>query len=1298
MSGKELYNIDLNINVNGVDEGIGKLKKIDKEIDNIEKKSKKVNKINISPKGLDKMKGLTKASRNIDKIYKTCSKLKDINPVVRLDIKDGASRKIKNMENNLKSYQTLMSSQINMMKQQGNLFRNNSLDMLIGKGIKFGDNTIKITAEENVTQTVAKAKASVQNFKHSSNVKATLKANPNRALKAIQETKKKAKEFASGKYEAILTAKNKLSGTVFDKANGAINRGIKKVGRAIGIGMSALGAASFGSMVKIFSDYEKQMSAVKAVTGANAKEFSILDKQAKHLGATTEWSASQVAEGMQNLGQAGFKINEITSAMPGLLNLASEGQLQLADASNIAAGTLRAFGLNASQTGHVADVLALASSATNSNVSEMGNSMEYAAPFAKALGVSLEDTASAIGMLANVNIKGSKAGMTLRNMFTSLSGPSKEASKIMEKLGFNAFDAQGKMKQFPMLIRDLEEATRGLNRQQKAATLNKIFGDIGTTGVLSLLDMGPKKLAELTKQLEYSQGAAQKMATTRLNNLAGDITILKSATEGMFIELGTKLNPYMRQFIQWLTSKIPEIQQTLGNLIDFVGNNWESILSGLKGAVPILAGLFGMIQGFRGIMFFGQLSRDFSTLKDVLGGLLPTTGRVGGLLSSLKGGLAGLGATGGIMAAVAAFGIMAAQISKNIDLVNSLNNSFDGLGAGMSRITEGFGGFFRMLGSGGSLLGGIFKALDKVADGDFKGAWKDITSATTDFSNKTTLAINAMANTKSKASSVVAKASTREINQTKNVLKTAMNEQKNIVTGNYEAMASSVSKSLKGISNDQLSVLRGTSDNMALLLNGVRQGQEASQMAKIIQSNMKDLSKSTGFDPTKMQKDFSSAYNWIENHSAASATTISRNLNKIGKEFANTTKSQISSVGLDTAVTNMISQIHQAGPELQNAIKSNAQAMQSAFKGVDFGSSLKSQIDTVMNNLKGMDPGQASSLIQSIFSSVTQQARDMGSQSRQNFDSGFNSSQSNATSSNIFSNMAQNNGEVAYRAGAESAEKYVNGIQSKTSSANLNSDSIFNNLSSGNGDNAHEAGVQVGQQYSHGVIEGIEESKSQIQQINQNNNILQQANQMAQQVKQAYSNMYNGASNSVKQLQSVTSSTFSSLRGSATAQVNAMCSQIIAAWNAMKAVVSATVTANFVLNISTVGGMGAIPHAEGGILNEPHIGLVAEAGPEAVIPLSPSKRARGIEVFKKAGEVLGFKDSSGNGAANTSLSDSISDKTFIPSNNQKNQVVGGNNVNVKVDVHTKNEDSQKLKQEILNEVERELDNAFDHLS
>ncbi len=340
----------------------------------------------------------------------------------------------------------------------------------------------------------------------------------------------------------------------------SVGDNIKNVGQSISthVSLPLFGVAA--AAVKVGADFEAQMSRVQAISGATGEDFQKLNEQALQLGADTSFSAKQAAEGMENLASAGFSTQEIMAAMPGLLNLAASSGENLAVSSDIAAGTLRGFGLAADQAGHVADVLAKNAADTNAAVADTGEAMKYIAPVAHAMGLSLEEVTAAVGEMANSNIRGSQAGTTLRSALTSLASPSKEAAELMQQMGFKAFDASGKMLPLNQVIANLQQSTKNMTDEQKQNAIATIFGQEAMSGMLTLIQSGPEKLNELTNSLKNSDGASKQMADTVQNNLKGSIEQLKGSLETAGIKLEQTLAPTLKS----VTDKITDMTNKFG--------------------------------------------------------------------------------------------------------------------------------------------------------------------------------------------------------------------------------------------------------------------------------------------------------------------------------------------------------------------------------------------------------------------------------------------------------------------------------------------------------------------------------------------------------------------------------------------------------------------------------------------------------------------------------------------------------------------------------------------------------------
>lgn len=382
-----------------------------------------------------------------------------------------------------------------------------------------------------------------------------------RASPVLKSIWNSAKSLAGKTWHVAVRMKDFITAP-FRKLWNMISNPISIALSVAGIGLSA------SDVVQTFNDFESGMSGVRALTNATDEEFLLLKQTAKDLGASTSFSASEAAQGMQNLASAGFTTAEIVAAMPGMLDLAASSGEDLAVASDIAATTLRGFGLEASKASHVADVLAETAARTNASVSDTGEAMKYIAPIANAMGFSLEEVAASIGLLSDAGIKGSQAGTTLRGAFSRLAKPTEDMLEVMDNLNLSFYDSNGQMKSITSIVGMLKGNMAGLTEAEKQNALVTLFGQEALSGMMVLLEAGPEKIAELTQSLQDCEGAASEMSKIRLDNLAGDMEELGGAVETAKLELMEKLNPYMRSAVQWLTGKIPAIQTLLENAID----------------------------------------------------------------------------------------------------------------------------------------------------------------------------------------------------------------------------------------------------------------------------------------------------------------------------------------------------------------------------------------------------------------------------------------------------------------------------------------------------------------------------------------------------------------------------------------------------------------------------------------------------------------------------------------------------------------------------------------------------------
>lgn len=309
------------------------------------------------------------------------------------------------------------------------------------------------------------------------------------------------------------------------------------------------------------NEFEAKMSKVQAIAGATKEELEKLTDTAIELGSKTSFSSSQVAEGMENLASAGFDTNEIIKSMPGLLDLAASSGTELAAAAEITASAIRGFGLEANTSAHIADVFAEAAARTNAQTEDMGEAMKYVAPVAKTVGLSIEETAAAIGIMSDAGVKGSQAGTTLRGGLTRIVKPTKMVRDAMQELGVEFYNSNGKMKSLTEIIQTLQEHTKGLTDETKNQALAQIFGTEALSGMLALVNRGSSELESMTKSFKECDGAAAEMAETMLDNTAGSLESLSGSFESAGIAIQEALSPQIRDLAKWIQGLVDDFTE-----------------------------------------------------------------------------------------------------------------------------------------------------------------------------------------------------------------------------------------------------------------------------------------------------------------------------------------------------------------------------------------------------------------------------------------------------------------------------------------------------------------------------------------------------------------------------------------------------------------------------------------------------------------------------------------------------------------------------------------------------------------
>lgn len=463
------------------------------------------------------------------------------------------------------------------------------------------------------------------------------------ALKVAQEQAKQQLEngeLGQDKYDAlqreIIEAEEELRrlqqeaatiSTTLSKIDVAGQK-MESVGNSIaGAGKKMMGVTTvIGGVgiaaVKTAADFDSAMSQVAAVSGATGDDFDALRDKAREMGAKTKFSATEAAEAMNYMAMAGWKTGDMLDGIEGVMNLAAASGEDLATTSDIVTDALTAFGLTAKDSGHFADILAAASSNANTNVSMMGETFKYCAPIAGALGFSAEDTAEAIGLMANAGIKSSQAGTALRTIMNNLAGDVKISGKAIGDVTIATTNADGSMRDLSDIFADCRTAFSGLTESEKAQAAESLVGKNAMSGFLALMNAGEGDIEKLSSAIENCDGSAEKMAMTMQDNLAGQLTILKSQLQELAISFCDILMPAIRSIVSKLQGFVDKLNgmdegtkrtivtiallvASIGPLLIIIGTTISKIGVAMQGFVKLSNGVSKLkvaIQGGTGVL------------------------------------------------------------------------------------------------------------------------------------------------------------------------------------------------------------------------------------------------------------------------------------------------------------------------------------------------------------------------------------------------------------------------------------------------------------------------------------------------------------------------------------------------------------------------------------------------------------------------------------------------------------------------------------------------------------------------
>lgn len=486
-------------------------------------------------------------------------------------------------------------------------------------------------------------------------------------------------------------------------ALGSIGAAAETAGRALTMHITGKLLDVGQAALQVGMDFDASMSNVYGLMSSlnlSQAQMDALRDTAREMGATTKFSASEAADAMGYMALAGWDDAQVIAGIPGVLNLAAAATMDLAKASDIVTDTMTPFGMAAERAGEAADVFAYAQANSNTTVEALGEAMKYAAPTADAFGMTLQDTAAAMGVLANAGIKGSQGGTTLNAMLRDMKNNAKNGAIAIGKTKVALTNADGSYRSYAAIIRDIDKATSSMTASQRDAALGAIFGDESLKGILATLKQGPDALDAMTEGMYACGGAAEDMAATMGDNLKGDLAILESGAQDMAIALSDWLMPAARGVVQGITDMIGKfnaLDDGTKNTIFRIGAmaaaagplllNGGKVLTLLSGVNPLVVGL-----GAAAVLAY--------THSDALQGMVAKLGdgvtAFGAALES------GAGFTAAFSAGLtAAFGEEAA--GKVLGAIEGIKTAISTVGDVLTTVTDAVGTFFGSLFDGEGL-------------------------------------------------------------------------------------------------------------------------------------------------------------------------------------------------------------------------------------------------------------------------------------------------------------------------------------------------------------------------------------------------------------------------------------------------------------------------------------------------------------------------------------------------------------------------------------------------------------------
>lgn len=733
--------------------------------------------------------------------------------------------------------------------------------------------------------------------------------------KAIAYLELDSSKFTAGLKTAQESLKNVSSETTsFSQKMSSMGSGLKQVGATlslVSVPLIGVGAAA----VKTAANFEAGMSEVKAITGATGKDFEALETQAKELGRTTKFSATEAAEGMKYFGMAGYDTDKILAAMPNTLNLAAASGTDLGITCDIVSDSMSGLKMSAEETGRFTDVMAATVTGANTSVALMGETLKYVAPVAGTLGISMEDLSLAIGIMGNNGIKGSQAGTALKAGLVNLVNPTNTMHAAMQQYGISLKENEDGTVNLRETMENLREKMGGLSETEQAAALSAIFGKEAMSAWSAIVNASEEDFYKLAESIDNSNGSAAEMAAIMQDNLQGALTELGSAFEGVLITIGDALIPIIKEVVQklndWCTwfNTLDEDTQllivTIGGLVAALGPALM-IIGSLIGAVGNIVGAFGLLSG--------------SAIPLVILALAGIVAAIGENETALLGMQEKWGDFGLVMSALCEF------ISGLWDLtITGIMNALTFLVEAMAALLDGPGG-------------------KTVSD-----AWERYTA-------KQELTVqegmSKILLTTSRGLMNLRNMTDGELEELVNIYENAMKQVPLIAEEKYDEAAKNIAETLTGMNSYQLDTLSSMNDTTRYLFGNIREGMTVEEIIPILVNSFETMQKAGKLNVEDLEKAMTSGMETIRSQMTTKteegASNVDNNMQQAKDSVENATDkiANVVAENMKTAAKNMDDTTGEMPKTVEGNMNKVAESINKAMDNV------KTDTSTSLNSLK----------------------------------------------------------------------------------------------------------------------------------------------------------------------------------------------------------------------------------------------------------------------------------------------------------------------------------------------------------